>query len=255
MQDEEITARLVAEEELPLDLPSELPDLVENQAGCNVSPPHDTREQPNDAPPELQPDEENFPQLSSPGSRKTPESPREQPPATPRTFIWRMKPQPDSETPVKGKEKLKQPGSDSAPLTRQGYRSGRLADDFWEVLGIPDTPQNQRKKLRVLPLLTKNQTHKEYLVDNSKQPPTPITTVYIAEVLAGLPWTTHRARQHIVNEVAQGLHKVLIFNNQHTPPSKSGHREDGKLAGPSLQKGNISAHCMSPSPHRRTKLK
>lgn len=55
-------------------------------------------------------------------------------------------------------------------------------------------------------------------MDNNNQPFTPITTVHIAEVLAEIPWTIQRARQHIVNEVAQALHKVLIFNNQHNTP-------------------------------------
>lgn len=45
-----------------------------------------------------------------------------------------------------------------------------------------------------------------------------ITTVQVAEQLAGIPWTTPRARQHVVNEVAQSLHKVLIFNNSSTSP-------------------------------------
>ena len=37
-------------------------------------------------------------------------------------------------------------------------------------------------------------------------------------MLAGVPWTLQRARQHIVNETAQALHKVLIFSNQHNTP-------------------------------------
>lgn len=129
-----------------------------------------------------------------------------------------MKPQAETGTQDKGKEKIKLQGSESAPITRQGYMSGMLAENFWETLDIPDTPLTPRKKLRVLPLLTKNQDHKEFLVDNSKQPPTPITTIHIAEVLAGIPWTTIRVRQHVVNEIAQGLLKVLIFNNQHNTP-------------------------------------
>ena len=217
--EEESITRLAAEDILPpTDVQAEIPASTNTH---QTSSPQDIREQPSDAPPELQPTEENFPQLSSPGLRQehtTPQSPIEQPPNTPQTFIWRMKPQPDSDTPNKGKDKLKQTSSESTPITRQGYRSGRLAEDFWEVLGIPDTPQTHKKKLRVLPLLTKNHSQKEYLVDTSKQTPTPITTVHIAEVLAGIPWTSHRARQHIVNEVAQGLHKVLIFNNQHNTP-------------------------------------
>jgi hypothetical protein len=115
----------------------------------------------------------------------------------------------------KGKEKLHM---ESAPITRQGYRSGRLSDDFWEVLNILGTPPSPRKKLRVIPILTKNFTHSEYLADNSKHPHSSITTVHIAEVLAGVPWSLKRVKQHIVNETAQALHKVLIFNNQHNTP-------------------------------------
>ena len=172
------------------------------------------------APPELQPNEENFPHLRSPGPGQPsspPHTPAKQQPTTPQTLIWRMKPQAVIGAVDKGKEKV-HAGSESAPLTRQGYRSGRLADDFWEALDIPDTPNTQRRKLRVLPLLTKNQTHTEFLVDTITQPYTPIATVHIAEVLAGIPWSTQRARQHVVNEVAKGLLKVLIFNNQHNTP-------------------------------------
>lgn len=107
---------------------------------------------------------------------------------------------------------------DLAPITRQGYRSGRLSDNFWDVINIPDTPPTQRKKLRVLPVITKNFTHTEFLADNSKQPHSAITVAHIAEVLAGVPWTKQRARQHIVNETAQTLQKVLIFSNQHNTP-------------------------------------
>jgi hypothetical protein len=98
------------------------------------------------------------------------------------------------------------------------YRSGRLADDLWEVLQIPDTPMTPMKKLRVLPLISKHQNYSEYLVDSSKLPLAPITSASIAELLAGVPWTSHRAKLHIVNEVSQALLKVLIFNNQHNTP-------------------------------------
>lgn len=64
----------------------------------------------------------------------------------------------------------------------------------------------------------KSPEHQDYLVDNSHQPHTSITTIHITEILAGIPWTTQRARQHIVNEIAQGLLKVLIFNNPHNTP-------------------------------------
>ena len=167
--------------------------------------------------PELQPNDQNFPQLSSPGTTNKPtvQPPTPQQPGTPQAFIWRQKPPTATPSTDKGKEKSI---SDSAPLTRQGYRSGRLADDFWGVLNIPGTPSSQRKKLKILPFLTKNFTHSEFLADNSNDPPSTITVVHIAEILAGVPWSEQRAKQHIVNETAQALHKVLIFNNQHNTP-------------------------------------
>ena len=170
-----------------------------------------------DPPPELQPNEENFPRLSSPSPshKSPPPSPCTQQPSTPQVFVWRQKPATTPSTTDKGKEKVH---AESTPITRQGYRSGRLADDFWSVLNIPGTPPSQKKKLRVLPFLTKNFNHTEYLVDNSKQLHNTITSVNIAELLAGVPWSIQRARQHIVNETAQALHKVLIFNNQHNTP-------------------------------------
>jgi hypothetical protein len=56
------------------------------------------------------------------------------------------------------------------------------------------------------------------LVDNIKQQFSTITSVNVAEQLAGVPWSLLRIRQHIVNETAQALHKMLIFNNQHNTP-------------------------------------
>jgi hypothetical protein len=165
--------------------------------------------------PELQPNDINFPQLSSPGKDATNITPQQQP-GTPQAFIWRRKT--DNMPTDKEKGKQKTPSVESAPLTRQGYRSGRLADDFWEVLKIPGTPNTQKRKLRVIPFISKNQNHSEYLVDNCKQVFTPITTVYIAEQLAGVPWTVLRARQHIVDELAHALHKILIFSNQNNTP-------------------------------------
>lgn len=167
-----------------------------------------------ESPPELQPTEENFPQLHSPGlGKKTPPNPQQ--PSTPQTLIWRQKPMTPSSVGNKGKEKLHM---DSTPITRQGYRSGRLADDFWEILNIPGTPSSPRKKLRVIPILTKNFTHSEYLADNSKHPHSSITTVHIAEILVGVPWSLQRIKHHIVKETTQALHKVLIFNNQYNTP-------------------------------------
>jgi hypothetical protein len=169
-------------------------------------------------PPELLPTETNFPHLSSPVPMQTPPQQSTQQPGTPHTFIWRKKPTADETTTDKGKSKLKTPAAASVPLTRQGYRSGRLADDLWDVLNIPNTPATARKKLRIIPLLTKNQTYTKYLVDNSKPYHTPITIVHVVEQLAGVPWTLLRVKQHIVTEVSQALHKVLIFNNQSTSP-------------------------------------
>ena len=168
-------------------------------------------------PPELQPNDANFPPFQSPslGMPSSPQTPHTQQPSTPQAFIWRQKPAVAQNTLEKGKEKL---NMESAPITRQGYRSGRLSDNFWDVIDIPGTPSTQKKKLRVLPILTKNFAQTEYLTDNSTQPHSAITSANIAEILAGVPWTTQRARQHIVNETAQALQKVLIFNNQHNTP-------------------------------------
>ena len=58
----------------------------------------------------------------------------------------------------------------------------------------------------------------EYLVDTKTSPPSAIIQVHIAEFLAGIPWTPLRARQHVVNEISQTLHKVLIFNNNLSNP-------------------------------------
>ena len=180
-----------------------------------------TQEADNETIPELQTNDTNFPHLKSPGAApisSPPHSPSTQVPGTPLTFVWRVKSTPETKPSDKGKDKLKTPSSESAPITRQGYRSGRLADDFWAALNIPETPHSQKKKLKVIPFITKNHSFTEYLVDNSTQPFTSITSVHIAELLAGVPWTVPRARQHIVNEIAHALHKVLVFNNQHTTP-------------------------------------
>ena len=189
--------------------------------------------------PELQPNEINFPQLT-PTKTTEPETPAKkvetpsqrdevQPQAdkthtseteTTPLFVWRRKDTLEEQPSTKGKEKMK--GPDSARITRQGYRSGRLADDFWTALNVPDTPQEARKRLRVYPFLVKNHNHTEYLVDTQNHKA--ISTVHISEQLAGIPWTTQRARQHIVNEVTQALHKLLIFNNQQTTPFHKWHQ-------------------------------
>ena len=171
----------------------------------------------------LQPDDINFPKLQtpSPAARGTPVSP------TPDTsskklepkFVWKSahitKSAHKSAEGNKGKEKL----PESVPITRQGYRSGRLADDFWSGLDMPNTPTANPKMLRVVPFLTKNRhTEPEYLVDQRGHTFGAIAHVHIVEVLAGVPWTPDRAKQHVVNEVSQTLHKLLIFNNNLSNP-------------------------------------
>ena len=175
-----------------------------------------TEERENLPPTDLQPNDTNFPQLTSPSAgNKTPHSPTTQQPGAPQAFVWRMKPPPMASSVDRGKGKAT---VESTPITRQGYRSGRLSDDLWEVLAIPSTPSSPRKKLRVFPFLTKNFNHAEFLSNNNKLTTNSITFVHIAEVLAGVPWTVQRARQHVVNETAQALLKVLIFSNQHNTP-------------------------------------
>ena len=80
---------------------------------------------------------------------------------------------------------------------------------------MPNIPQSNRKRLRVIPFLIKNPKQGknlewvEYLVDKSAHPFTTITFVHVVELLAGIPWTTNRARQHVVNEVSQCEPKVV----------------------------------------------
>ena len=142
----------------------------------------------------------------------------------PTHFVWRSKPLSLQQEAIisgredKGKTIVKPP--DSTPITRQGYRLGRLAEDFWTTMNPPNTPQTTRKTLQVIPFLLKdiNGEAAEYLVDNKNTPHQPIAHVHIAELLAGIPWTEARTRQHVVNEVAQALHKVLIFTNKNPNP-------------------------------------
>lgn len=193
-----------------------------------------------DIPATLLPDDINFPRLPSPARRlSSPPSRAGSPSAsqvhTPPTFeitpifVWRNKPpneeirhivEPQTD---KGKSKAK-PNipriPDSTPITRQGYRTGRLTEDFWGALGIPNTPPFTRKTLQAIPVLTKEQLteHAEYLVDQKTDLHSPVVQVWVAEQLAGIPWTPARARQHVVNEISQALHKVLIFNNNLSNP-------------------------------------
>ena len=188
----------------------------------------------------LLPDDINFPKLQIPVrslSNPNAHNPPVQQTPTQRTlektpgpmFVWGPKPTPveQLQTPKVPKEKgVAKPSTstqkfpDSTPITRQGYWTGRLAEDFWSALGIPNPPPPARKTLQVIPFLTKNpQTEQvEYLADNKTFPSSAIVQVHIAELLAGIPWTTIRARQHIVNEVSLALNKVLIFNNNLSNP-------------------------------------
>lgn len=101
---------------------------------------------------------------------------------------------------------------------RQRYCTGCFADDFWTTLGMPNTPHFNIKTLWVIPFLTEVQEQAESLVHKSSQSFTTIALVHIAEFLAGISWTTSWASQHVVNEVLQTLHKVLIFNNNLSNP-------------------------------------
>lgn len=171
----------------------------------------------------LQPDDINFPKLQTPVSahRMTQETdPSSKNNET--QFVWKSQhitsslPKPSPADGNKGKGKL----LDSTPVTRQGYRTGRLAEDFWSSLGMPNTPSTNSKKLRVIPFLTKNRPTEqaEYLVDRRGTSFGVVAYVHIAEVLVGIPWTQTRARQHVVDEVSQTLHKKLIFNNNLSNP-------------------------------------
>lgn len=180
----------------------------------------------------LQPDDLNFPKLPSsaqktdkrdghPGSHKQTSATE-----TPR-FVWRnlQTPEAQDQDPPraggdKGKGKQVNRTPDSAPITRQGYRSGRLADDFWAALATPHTPGTQRKTLRVTPILIKEKKDEalEYLVSSKLKAPKYIAQVHIGELLAGVPWTEARVRQHVVNEVAQALYKVFVFTNPASNP-------------------------------------
>lgn len=183
----------------------------------------DTQQAASGTDPGLHTNDQNFPKL--PSSKQLEEEPTHIPDLpqsleSPPHFVWRSKPptlqfeEPEAGGERKGKAATK--AADSTPITRQGYRSGRLAEDFWTMLNPPNTPNSSRKTLQVIPFLLTdhNRESAEFLVDNKHTPHQPIAHVHIAELLAGLPWTESRARQHVVNEVAQALHKVLIFTNK-----------------------------------------
>ena len=193
---------------------------------CNVSPKNTPVNQAEYNISMLQPDDINFPRLQTPNAGKNglssthTDNSINQP-----HFVWKsthITAQPAKTQTVegsRGKEKL----PESAPLTRQGYRTGRLAEDFWTALEMPNTPTANPKMLRVIPFLTKNRhmDQAEYLIDRKGQSHGAIAYVHVAELLAGIPWTQSRARQHVVNETSQALHKLLIFNNNLSNPLQS----------------------------------
>jgi hypothetical protein len=194
-----------------------------------TSPQVEKTDTPESKTPSLQPDELNFPKL--PSGNHTPDrslSQQNSPITLEKThFVWRTKPvfaelatpqTTPSEDKGKGKQQVK--NLDSAPVTRQGYRSGRLADDFWTALNPPHPPVAQRKTLQVIPILIadKPELPTQCLVDLKTHKPQPFAQVHIAELLAGIPWSEHRVRQHVVNEVAQTLYKKLVFTNPSANP-------------------------------------
>ena len=133
-------------------------------------------------------------------------------------LIWRSKPATQEEQLLK-KENEKGKSSqvkipESTPITRQGYRTGRLAEDFWLALKTPNTPISTRKTLQVIPLLIKDREPLEYLVSSKRQQYQPLAQVHIAELLAGIPWAEQSAQQHVVSEVAQALHKIFVFTSK-----------------------------------------
>lgn len=81
-------------------------------------------------------------------------------------------------------------------------------------------PLSEKKTLRVIPILIKERREKtmEYLVNTKATSTKTIAQLHIAELLAGVPWTEPRVRQHVVNEVAQSLCKVLVFTNPSSNP-------------------------------------
>jgi hypothetical protein len=83
---------------------------------------------------------------------------------------------------------------------------------------MPNTPKATHKKLKVIPLLLKNPEQTEYLIDKAQAPQQTIATIQIAKILASVPWSPHKVKQHIVNQISHALHKVLIFNTSATNP-------------------------------------
>lgn len=170
----------------------------------------------------FQPDDLNFPKLPSSNKKIDNKAKAHKiiPPTETTQFVWNTPGQVRAGGKDKGKRKQVGKTPESTPLTRQGYRSGRLADDFWLALNAPHTPPSQRKTLRVVPILTKAKKEEgiEYLISTKADTLRAITQIHIAELLVGVPWTETRVRQHIVSEVAQALYKVLVFTNPASNP-------------------------------------
>lgn len=107
--------------------------------------------------PNLLTDELNFPKLPSPTKqgKETRNDQRKETHQTETTeqphFIWRSKPTTlETSQPSNAREsgKCKQAKIlDSTPITRQGYRTSRLVEDFWVTLMTPNTPISTRKTL------------------------------------------------------------------------------------------------------------
>ena len=197
------------EEEVPAKL------TEETQQINTSSPEEETTAETTEVP---QTDEINFPKLPSmsPSTASKGSQPISPTPAQQTHFVWGSRPSPSehqNKGGEKGKGKLVSQTPESTPITRQGYRSGRLADDFWIALNTPHTPASFRKTIRVFPILTKEGKEEtmDYLVNTKPAAPKSIMQVNIAELLAGVPWTEARVRQHVVNEVAQALYKVFVF--------------------------------------------
>lgn len=135
--------------------------------------------------------------------------------------------------------------TESTPFTRHGYRSGRLAEDFWTALQVPHTPSSPRKTLRVIPFLIKEvgREQPEFLVNQNAQTPQPIAEVQVAEVLAGLPWTESMVRQHIVNEVPKSSTKSWCSPHGLPIRCKSSNKALGRRIGQRSHTHTLCEHA------------
>ena len=133
-------------------------DIIDSRAGHTQS----VREKEIDEAPNnktLQPDYLNFPKLPSSAQKidQREEHQTQQQQTNhleAKQFVWRKLQMPEMQEQgairaggEKGKGKQVSRTLDSAPITRQGYRSGKLAEDFWVALATPHTPTSMRKTL------------------------------------------------------------------------------------------------------------